>query len=57
MTRAKEGKKSPAPSKTVTLRFRTDEEEAKKIREYCESHDITISDAIRKGLTILMKRK
>lgn len=43
--------------KGVNLTIRLDSETEKKLRQYCESHNITRGEAIRRGIHLLLAQK
>lgn len=43
--------------KNVDIKVRIDEKTNEKLLEYCDKNDITRTEAIRKGIVMLLERK
>jgi antitoxin component of RelBE/YafQ-DinJ toxin-antitoxin module len=53
----KTGRPKSENPKDITIKSRIDAETHKKLMEYCEKHNMTVTDVIRKGVELILEQQ
>lgn len=43
--------------KTITVKGRIDRETNERLKEYCETHDTTVTEVIRQGIDMVLQKE
>lgn len=54
---AKIGRPKSENPKDITVKGRIDAETNERLKEYCEKHNMTITEVIRKGIDVVLEKE